>query len=165
MKKRWSNLVSPHKVHQTLGNTLEFFEDLIILALTLVIFYVSIVAIFDIISLIMYKEAKFMDIIPKFLYLFILTELFRLLIIYLKERIVDTSLIVKTTLIAVLREIIIKAPYFKFQDYIGASILILVLGLLYYVPKYVFKKEFYIKRSKQVKSVKKVDEFDKSTNF
>lgn len=155
MRKKWEKLVSPHNVHRTLGNTLEFFEDLIILALTGVIFYISILAIYDIITLVLYKEAKPLDVIPKFLYLFILIELFRLLIFYLKERELDTSLIVKTTFIAILREVIIKAPHFKFQDYIGASILILVIGTLYYVPKYIFKKEFYPLKKTKVKSVKR----------
>jgi len=163
MRKKWQKLVSPHNVHKTLGDTLEFFEDLIILALTGVIFYITILAIYDIIGLVLYKEAKPLDVIPKFLYLFILIELFRLLIYYLKERELDTSLIVKTTLIAVLREIIIKAPHFKFYDYIGASLLILVIGLLYYVPKYVFKKEFYKIKKKSVKSIKK--EVEKTDNI
>lgn len=165
MKEKWKKIVHPHQVHKKLGDSLEFFEDLIILALTAVIFYVSIIAIFDIIKIVLVKKAEFIDIIPKFLYLFILVELFRLLIVYLKERIVDTSLIVKTTLIAILREVIIKAPSFKFLDYVGASVLILILGLLYYVPKYVFKKEFYIKRSKQVKARLKVENFDKETEI
>lgn len=151
MKKTWERIVLPNQIHKKLGDTLEFFEDLIILALTGVIFYVSILAIYDIIALVLYEEAKPLEIIPKFLYLFILIELFRLLIYYLKEREIDTSLIVKTTLIAILREVIIKAPHYKFYDYIGASILILVIGSLYYIPKYVFKKEFYFKRQRKVK--------------
>ncbi len=163
MRKKWQKLVSPHNVHKTLGDTLEFFEDLIILALTGVIFYISIIAIFDIISLVLYKEAKALEVIPKFLYLFILIELFRLLIYYLKERELDTSLIVKTTLIAVLREVIIKAPHFKFEDYIGASVLILVIGALYYVPKYIFRKEFYRMKKTKVKSLRK--EIEKPDNI
>ncbi len=141
MRKRWKELVIPHQVHKKLGDTLEFFEDIIILALTLVLFYVSIVAIWDIVATLIVGDVKFMDVIPKFLYLFILVELFRLMIVYLEEKRVDTSLIVKTTLIAVLREIIIKAPHFKLPDYVGVSILVIVLGGLYYIPKYVLKKQ------------------------
>ncbi|GAB6073048.1 hypothetical protein JCM14244_14250 [Venenivibrio stagnispumantis] len=51
------------------------------------------------------------------------------MIVYLSERRIDTSLIVKTTLIAILREIIIKAPTFHLPEYIGVSILLSVLGL------------------------------------
>jgi uncharacterized membrane protein (DUF373 family) len=163
MRKKWEKLVSPHNIHRTLGNSLEFFEDLIILALTGVIFYVSILAIYDIVHAVVYKEAKPIDIIPKFLYLFILVELFRLLIFYLKERELDTSLIVKTTLIAVLREIIIKAPHFKFQDYVGASLLIITIGALYYLPKYFFRKEFYLMKKTPVKTVKR--EIEKPENI
>ncbi|HIQ25018.1 MAG TPA: hypothetical protein EYH43_03450, partial [Persephonella sp.] len=66
MKQKLKELVIPHQVHRKLGDTLEFFEDIIILALTLVLFYVSIIAIWDIVALLVYGEAKFMDVIPKF---------------------------------------------------------------------------------------------------
>ena len=84
------------------------------------------------------------------------------MIVYLTERRVDTSLIVKTTLIAVLREIIIKAPYLKFYDYIGISILLIVLGSMYYIPKYIFisEKDFRLKKNQKrikTKGVKKVE--------
>ncbi|RUM48218.1 MAG: hypothetical protein DSY47_06025 [Hydrogenothermus sp.] len=161
MKQKLKELIVPHQVHRKLGDTLEFFEDIIILALTLVLFYVSIIAIWDIVSILIYGEAKFMDVIPKFLYLFILVELFRLMIVYLEEKRVDTSLIVKTTLIAILREIIIKAPHFKLPDFIGVSILVVVLGSLYYIPKYVLKNRkldfrlYKPTRKRQISTIRK----------
>jgi uncharacterized membrane protein (DUF373 family) len=84
------------------------------------------------------------------------------MIVYLTERRVDTSLIVKTTLIAVLREIIIKAPHLKFYDYLGVSILLIVLGSMYYIPKYIFisEKDFRLKKNQKrikTKGVKKIE--------
>jgi uncharacterized membrane protein (DUF373 family) len=84
------------------------------------------------------------------------------MIVYLTERRVDTSLIVKTTLIAVLREIIIKAPYLKFYDYIGISILLIVLGSMHYIPKYIFisEKDFKLKKNQKrikTKEIKKIE--------
>ncbi|ACN99657.1 conserved hypothetical protein [Sulfurihydrogenibium azorense Az-Fu1] len=141
LKEKYKKLLEPQKIHEKLGDLFEFFEDVIISLLTLLLFVLSIIAIFDLSKSLLSEDHTFMDFVPKFLYLFILAELFRLNIVYLTERIIDTSLIVKTTLIAVLREIIIKAPQLKFLDYIGVSVLLAVLALTYYIPKYVFKKE------------------------
>ena len=124
-----------------LGSSLELLEDIVIFILTILLFILSIFALYDIALALFKEKIKFYDLIPKFLYIFILTELFRLMIVYLKERRIDTSLIVKTTLIAILREVIIKAPHFKMTDYIGVSIILAVLGLMYYIPKYVFVSE------------------------
>lgn len=148
------NLLEPHKLHDKLGDLFEFFEDFIIVLLTLLLFILSIIAIYDLGYAVFSYKYTFMDLIPKFLYLFILAELFRLNIVYLTERIIDTSLIVKTTLIAILREVIIKAPSLKFYDYLGLSILLAVLALTYYVPKYILKRDkIKIKRERQIKKI------------
>ena len=141
LKEKYKKLLEPQKIHEKLGDLFEFFEDVIISLLTLLLFILSIIAIVDLSQALISREYTFMDFVPKFLYLFILAELFRLNIVYLRERIIDTSLIVKTTLIAILREIIIKAPQLKFLDYLGVSVLLAVLALTYYIPKYVLKKE------------------------
>ncbi|SNZ02232.1 Uncharacterized membrane protein, DUF373 family [Persephonella hydrogeniphila] len=148
IKKRFQSLIEPHKVYKRLGNFLEFLEDVIVLVLLILLFVLSIYALYDIYLGLAKEKIKVYDLIPKFIYLFILIELFRLTIVYLKERRIDTSLIVKTTLIAVLREIIIKAPHFKPWDYVGIGFLTLILALMYYVPKYIFvsEKEFELKR-------------------
>ncbi len=119
VKKETKKLLEPNKLHEKLGDLFEFFEDSIIVLLTILLFALSLIAIYDLTLAIFSHEYTFMDLIPKVLYLFILAELFRLNIVYLNQRIIDTSLIVKTTLIAILREIIIKAPSLKFYDYIG----------------------------------------------
>ena len=148
IKRRIKSLIEPHKVHKKLGDFLEFLEDVIVLILLLLLFLLSIYALYDIYLGLTKAKVKVYDLIPKFIYLFILIELFRLTIVYLKERRIDTSLIVKTTLIAVLREIIIKAPYFKPLDYVGIGFLTLILALMYYVPKYIFvsEAEFELKK-------------------
>ncbi|NPA54205.1 MAG: hypothetical protein GXO21_05995 [Aquificae bacterium] len=151
MKDKLKFLLEPYKVHNKLGNSLEFLEDIIIFVLTILLFILSIFALFDIAASLFKEHIKFYDLIPKFLYIFILTELFRLMIVYLKERRVDTSLIVKTTLIAILREVIIKAPHFGLSEYVGVSVLLAVLGLMYYIPKYIFVSEekFELRRKPQ----------------
>ncbi len=158
MKDKIKSLLEPHKIHTKLGSSLEFLEDIVIFILTILLFILSIFALNDIAVALFKEKIKFYDLIPKFLYIFILTELFRLMIVYLKERRVDTSLIVKTTLIAILREVIIKAPHFGLHEYIGVSILLAVLGLMYYVPKYIFVSEekFELKHKERKAKVKRV---------
>jgi uncharacterized membrane protein (DUF373 family) len=159
---KFKDILKDHFLHEKLGDIFELFEDIIIVLLTVLLFILSINALFDIGLALFSEKYSFIELIPKFLYVFILTELFRLMIVYLTERRVDTSLIVKTTLIAVLREIIIKAPYLKFYDYIGISILLIVLGSMYYIPKYIFisEKDFRLKKNQKrikTKGVKKVE--------
>ncbi|WP_457621582.1 phosphate-starvation-inducible PsiE family protein [Persephonella sp.] len=141
MKKKLLALIEPHKIHKKLGDALEFIEDIIVFFLIILLFILSIYALHDIAVALMKEKVKVYDLIPKFIYLFILIELFRLTIVYLKERRIDTSLMIKTTLIAVLREIIIKAPHFKPLDFVGIGVLTLILALIYYVPKYIFISE------------------------
>ncbi len=158
MKEKLKSLLEPHKVHSKLGSSLEFLEDIIIFVLTILLFILSIFALYDIAVSLFKENIKFYDLIPKFLYIFILTELFRLMIVYLKERRIDTSLIVKTTLIAILREVIIKAPHFGLNEYVGVSVLLAVLGLMYYIPKYIFVSEekFELKKKPEKVRTKRV---------
>ncbi len=155
--RAYKSLLEPHKLHDKLGDLFEFFEDAIIVSLTLLLFYLSTLAIIDIAKDMIYDKYSFSRILPKFTYLFILAELFRLMIVYLKERRLDTALIIKTTIIAVLRELLIRAPYMHIDDYIGISILLAVLALMYYVPKYFFVKDMrkgYYRRLKVYKKGK-----------
>jgi len=159
---KFKDILKGQFLHEKLGDIFELFEDIIIVLLTVLLFILSINALYDIALALFSEKYSFIEIIPKFLYVFILTELFRLMIVYLTERRVDTSLIVKTTLIAVLREIVIKAPHLKFYDYLGISILLIVLGSMYYIPKYIFisEKDFRLKKNQKrikTKGVKKVE--------
>jgi uncharacterized membrane protein (DUF373 family) len=159
---KFKDILKGQFLHEKLGDIFELFEDIIIVLLTVLLFILSINALFDIVLALFSDKYSFIELIPKFLYVFILTELFRLMIVYLTERRVDTSLIIKTTLIAILREIIIKAPHLKFYDYIGISILLAVLGSMYYIPKYIFisEKDFRLKKNQKsikTKGVKKVE--------
>ncbi len=140
-KEKKIDLFEQAKIHKKIGDFLEFVEDIIVLILVIFIFIITIVAISDMAISLFKKGSKVYTLIAKFIYIFILIEIFRLTIIYLKERRIDTSLMVKTTLIAVLREIIIKAPSYKLPEYIGVSVLASTLALMYYIPKYIFVSE------------------------
>jgi len=125
MKKKFQKLVEPHKLHSKLGDTFEFVGDLFIVFLIILLFYLGFLALVDIGHDLIAGKTPFEELLAKFIYIFILTELFRLMIIYLRERRVDIPTVIKTTLIAILREVIIKAPHYKFLDFIGISLLLL----------------------------------------
>ena len=131
--------LKPQAIHAKLGDLLETLEEIIVFILTILLLILSLRAIYDIEVELFATDISFIALIPKFIYVFILIELFKLMIIYLLNRSLDTSLIINTTLIAILRETIIKAPHLTLHDYIGLSLLLIVLGSMYYVPKYVFK--------------------------
>jgi len=131
--------LKPQAIHAKLGDLLETLEEIIVFILTILLLILSLRAIYDIAVELFATDISFIALIPKFIYVFILIELFKLMIIYLLNRSLDTSLIINTTLIAILRETIIKAPHLTLHDYIGLSLLLIVLGSMYYVPKYVFK--------------------------
>ncbi len=152
MRKKFKKLVEPYQLHSKLGDTFEFVGDLFIVLLIILLFYLGFLALIDIGEDLISRTVPFEELIAKFIYIFILTELFRLMIIYLRERRVDVPTVIKTTLIAILREVIIKAPHYKFADFIGIGFLLLVLGILLYVPELLPSKEKKIKiKKRQVK--------------
>ncbi len=131
--------LKPQAIHGKIGDLLETLEEIIVFILTILLLILSLRALYDIAMDLFVTEISFINLIPKFIYVFILIELFRLMIVYLLERRLDTSLIIKTTLIAILRETIIKAPHLTLHDFIGLSLLLIVLGSMYYIPKFIFK--------------------------
>lgn len=78
MKKKLLALIEPHKIHRKLGDALEFIEDIIVFFLIILLFILSVYALYDIAVALMKEKIKVYDLIPKFIYLFILIELFRL---------------------------------------------------------------------------------------
>jgi uncharacterized membrane protein (DUF373 family) len=131
--------LKPQAIHGKIGDLLETLEEIIVFILTILLLILSLRALYDIAVDLFVTDISFISLIPKFIYVFILIELFRLMIVYLLERRLDTALIIKTTLIAILRETIIKAPHLTLPDYIGLSLLLIVLSSMYYIPKYAFK--------------------------
>ncbi len=128
-------------IRKKVGSIFELFEDGIVAISALLLFYLNVLALYDIFQTLLKGEINISELTPKFLYVFVLIELFRLMIIYLTERRIDISMIVKTTLISILRELIVRAPHLKSSDYYGIGFLISVLALAYYVPKFFFLSE------------------------
>ena len=86
---------------------LEFVQDLIVICLCIGLFSFMVLEIKDMfISLL--PPVQFRTVTADFLYLLILVELFRLLIIYLQEQRVSIGVAVEVAIVSVLREMIVR---------------------------------------------------------
>ncbi len=94
------------KVHDVFRKTLETIQDLIIIALSVIVFYVSIKVLLGIIFEISHAF-EFKRVVSEILYIMILVETYRMLIVYLKEHRVAVSFMAEIALVAVLREVIL----------------------------------------------------------
>lgn len=91
LKMKLKDFFGKNKFFNTFGEVFEIFKEFLIVILTLLLFSLTLNALYDIEFSIFLEKYNLIDLIPKFLYIFILTELFRLNIIYLTEIRIDTS--------------------------------------------------------------------------
>ncbi len=94
------------RVHDVFRKTLETIQDLIIIALAVIVFYVSIKVLLNIVFEISHAF-EFKRVVSEILYIMILVETYRMLIVYLKEHRVAVSFMAEIALVAVLREVIL----------------------------------------------------------
>uniref|UniRef100_UPI003431A645 phosphate-starvation-inducible PsiE family protein n=1 Tax=Okeania sp. SIO2F4 TaxID=2607790 RepID=UPI003431A645 len=107
---------------------LEIVQDFIIICLCIGLFSFMVLELWEmVLSLI--PPLDFQSVTSDILFLLILVELFRLLIIYLQERRVSIGVAVEVSIVSVLREIIVRGvletPWFQI---LVACVLLLVLG-------------------------------------
>ena len=89
--------------------TLEFVQDLIVISLCLGLFGVMVLQLKDMfVSLLSPADFNFHAITADILFVLILVELFRLLIIYLQEHRVSIGVAVEVSIVSVLREVIVR---------------------------------------------------------
>ncbi|NLQ06363.1 phosphate-starvation-inducible PsiE family protein [Cylindrospermopsis raciborskii] len=91
---------------QIIVRNMEAFQDLIVMVLCLALFAVMLIQlwgiIIDITKFIGYKELT-----SKILFVLILVELFRLLIVYLQEHSISVGVAVEVAIVSVLREVVV----------------------------------------------------------
>lgn len=87
--------------------TLEFVQDVIAISLCIGLFCVMVLQLKEIFQSLL-TTLRFHDITADILFILILVELFRLLIIYLQEQRVSIGVSVEVTIVSVLREVIVK---------------------------------------------------------
>ncbi|MCJ8283672.1 MAG: phosphate-starvation-inducible PsiE family protein, partial [Rivularia sp. ALOHA_DT_140] len=98
----WNRWLDRHRIF---GN-METFCDLIVISLCLCLFAVMLVKLWgifhDIVHSVDYKEVT-----AKMLFILILVELFRLLMVYLQEHSIAVGVAVEVTIVSLLREVIV----------------------------------------------------------
>lgn len=117
-------------IHSAIRKYIEVVLDVILVGLVLVTFAAIMKTIYFLGSAI-YRETNIPHVISEFLFIFILIEVMRILIIYIEHHHVSVDIMVELTIVAILREIIIKgAAELETVKMAGLSLLIAVLGLL-----------------------------------
>lgn len=91
--------------HQIVRN-MEAFQDVIVIFLCLGLFAVMVIQLWEMFGSLM-QPMDFQKVTAKILFLLILVELFRLLVIYLQEHSVSVGVAVEVTIVSVLREVIV----------------------------------------------------------
>jgi uncharacterized membrane protein (DUF373 family) len=94
-------------LRQQIVKVLELVQDSIAICLCIALFCVMALKMKEIFSSLIY-DLRFHEITADMLFILILVELFRLLIIYLQEQRVSISVSVEITIVSVLREVIVK---------------------------------------------------------
>lgn len=117
-------------IHSAFRKYIEITTDLILVGLVLVTF-VFIMKTIYLLGMDVYKETNIPYVISEFLFIFILIEVMRILIIYIEFHHVSIDIMVELTIVAILREIMLKgAIELETIKVVGLSLLIGVLGLL-----------------------------------
>lgn len=117
-------------IHSAFRKYIEVTLDLILICLVAVTFVFMIKTIY-ILGQDIYNETNIRHVISEFLFLFILIEVMRILIVYIEFHHVSIDIMVEMTIVAILREVILKgAVELETFKIVGISLLIAVLGLL-----------------------------------
>ncbi|MDA8387489.1 MAG: phosphate-starvation-inducible PsiE family protein [Nitrospiraceae bacterium] len=104
--------------------------DLVLIALVLLTLLFIAKAIY-LLGIIVYVATDIPSVISEFLFIFILVEIMRILIIYIEFRRVSVDIMIELSIVAILREILLKgALEMNASRIAGVSLLIAVLGLL-----------------------------------
>ena len=109
---------------------LEFIQDMIVICLCIGLFTFMVIEIRDM-FLSLLPPLNFKTVTSDILFLLILVELFRLLIIYLQEQRVSIGVAVEVAIVSVLREVIVRGVLeTNYSQVLATCAFLLVLGAL-----------------------------------
>jgi uncharacterized membrane protein (DUF373 family) len=109
---------------------LEIIQNLIVVCLCIALFCVMVIRLGNL-FLSLLVPLKFQGVTSDILFILILVELFRLLIIYLQEQRISVGVAVEVSIVSVLREVIIREVLeIPWQQILAVCAFLLVLGAL-----------------------------------
>jgi uncharacterized membrane protein (DUF373 family) len=120
----------PHtQVHSLLRRTLENLQDVIATLLLALLLVLSLQALWRLARMALIEGAGITELLSEIVYILILTELYRLLIFYLREHRISVALTVEVVLVSTLREVMLKGAHeFESLRLLALSVLMVVLG-------------------------------------
>jgi uncharacterized membrane protein (DUF373 family) len=109
---------------------LEVIQDLIVVSLCLGLFCVMVLQLRETFST-MFQQLRFHEVTADIMFLLILVELFRLMIIYLQEHRISIGVAVEVAIVSMLREVIVRGVLeVAWQQLLATGFLLMVMALL-----------------------------------
>lgn len=118
------------QVHRALQRYFEWAQDVIAAALAVVLLVVMVQGLWVLAVVAVFEGRDARIVLPQIILVFILVELFRTLLFYLREHRVSVGLMLEVSIVGVLRELLINPPGTSAFDALGIAVLLLVLGVL-----------------------------------
>jgi uncharacterized membrane protein (DUF373 family) len=117
-------------MHSTLRKNLELVQDVIVLGLCAMLFVAMGVKLFHLGQLMM-QGTDFSLVVGDILFILVLLELFRLLLLYLEEHRVSVATMVEVGIVSTLREVIVRGPlHIEWQQLLVVCAFIMTLGIV-----------------------------------
>jgi len=123
-------MINVQRIQITSRKYLELTQDVIVLGLCAMLFVAMGIKLFDL-GKRLFEGTDFSSVVGDILFLLVLLELFRLLLIYLEEHRVSVSTMVEVGIVSTLREVILRgALHVDWQQLLVVCVFILTLGLV-----------------------------------
>jgi uncharacterized membrane protein (DUF373 family) len=132
----------------TIVHNLEFFQNFIVISLCIGLFCVMLIRLGEM-FLSLLKPIDFPAITSDILFILILVEIFRLLIIYLQEQRISIGAAVEVSLVSVLREVILQGVLeISLDRLLGVCLFLIVLGGLLFLRVWMLQRFNAIRQTK-----------------
>ena len=117
-------------IHSLPHKYLELIQDLIVLGLCATLIVAMLIKLFHL-GQILLRDTDFSAVIANILFILVLIELYRLLVIYLEEHRISVSTMVEVGIVSTLREVILTGPmHVDWRQMLVLCAFILTLGVL-----------------------------------
>jgi uncharacterized membrane protein (DUF373 family) len=118
-------------VHHIVHRYLELAQDFIVAFLAVVLLIVMIQGLISLGTLAFVLNRKPAEVLSQIVLLFVLVELFRTLVFYLREHRVSVPMMLEVAIVSELREVLLSQPAGPGTQLMGTAILLLVMGTLF----------------------------------
>ena len=124
--------VVPHTdVHRLTRRALESIQDVIVVALGIILFALMARTLWRLAQDVVAPELDFRTVISEVLFMLVMIELVRLLVIYLREHHVAVDVMVELGIVSTLREVVLRGVVeLEWQEVVALAVFLLALGVL-----------------------------------